>query len=815
MSNSGNTPNQPSPPGENNSAQVIAELLRSAVPPIERNDLGRLARMHSLCESLASAPDFETNPAVHQIAAELVKLLEGLILDEAGAPDAGIELIPRAAAALDAAHRGESVDAAGLVAQMEGALSGDAVTTTAPASVESASTPQPSAPEPVAVVSQPAPRTSTADASASQIEAYVAEPLHLGLEERETLEGFLEESREHLDSIEGALLEVEGDPTDTAKINELFRPFHTIKGIAGFLNLRDINRLTHEVETILDQARKGEHKITSATIDLIFAAIDILTAQIAAIREYMAAPSGDAVPQPNIVEIMVRLRTVSSGGQPPESSPAADGVTPTRTGEILVAEGATEPEVVDLALEKQEQPTEQRKVGEILVDMGTVTRKQVGKALSKQVAAKESPGKAVEQAIRVDTRKLDILVDAVGELVIAQTMVNLNTAVTTNEKLTRDVSQVTKIVRDVQETAMAMRMVPVGGTFQKMRRLIRDVARKAGKEVELIINGNDTEVDKNVIQQISDPLVHMVRNAVDHGIESAAERLAAGKPEIGQVKLDAYHQGDSIVIEISDDGHGLDREKLIAKGIERGLISPDDQLSDQQVFALVLQPGFSTAAEVTDISGRGVGMDVVKRNIEQLRGKIEIESELGKGSTFRIRLPLTLAIIDGMLLGVGNERLIFPTILIEQSLRPEPSQITTVQNRGEMIQVRGELSPLIQLGELFGYCGHLDPCEAIVVIALCGDRKIGLVVNELIGQQQVVIKALGERFKKVNGISGAAILGDGRVGLILEPTGLLALYNETHGPSDGITTANTTGDNDSDLISETNAAAAEPAVALT
>jgi two-component system chemotaxis sensor kinase CheA len=245
---------------------------------------------------------------------------------------------------------------------------------------------------------------------------------------------------------------------------------------------------------------------------------------------------------------------------------------------------------------------------------------------------------------------------------------------------------------------------------------------------------------------------------------------------MGNVYLDAYHQGDSIVIGIRDDGRGLDREKLLAKGIERGLVTPDEQLSDQQVFALIMQAGFSTAEQITDISGRGVGMDVVKRNIEALRGKIEIISEKGTGTTINVRIPLTLAIIDGMLVRVGTERLIIPTILIEQSLRPQPEQITTVQRRGEMLRVRGELCPLVQLGQLFGYSERCDPAETLVVIAHSEGVKIGLVVDELIGQQQVVVKSLSEGFKRVRGVSGAAILGDGRVGLILEPTGLLELH---------------------------------------
>ncbi|MBU0639186.1 MAG: chemotaxis protein CheA [Planctomycetes bacterium] len=781
---------------------ALSGLTEATSTPLDQNDLGRLARMHTWCQTLSEAAVAAGKPGkspVCTLSGELTTLLEAIILGEAQHTSDGLAVMPEAIIVLRGLFQGQETDIAALVQRIRnavrGAPAGNAEDAAAPAlsAVEPPATPEPAAataPPPAEDCTRPPPAAAetfeaegvnepAANAQAAETEAYVSEPLILDLSEREHLEGFLDESREHLDAIEGALLEVEQDPADASKINELFRPFHTIKGIAGFLNLRDINRLTHEVETILDMARKNELEITSATIDLVFAAIDILTSQIAAIREYLPAPTGEAVPQPEVASIIGRLRQVAAGNPPPPVEKAARAALAQKTGEILVAQGATEPEVVDFALDRQELPQEQRKVGEILVDMGNVSRKQVGKALVEQQARREVAGKAaVDQSIRVDTAKLDVLVDAVGELVIAQTMVSLNETIRgADEKLTRDVSQVSKIVRDVQETAMAMRMVPIGHTFQKMRRLVRDVSHKAGKEVELIITGEETELDKTVIQQISDPLVHMVRNAVDHGIEPPAERRARGKPEVGTVHLNAYHQGDSIVIDIRDDGGGLDRDVLIAKGIERGVISAEDQLSDQQAYALIMAPGFSTARQVTDISGRGVGMDVVKRNIEQLRGKIEIASEKGKGSTFSIRLPLTLAIIDGMLVRVGQERVIIPTILIEQSLRPKRKQITTVQRRGEMLQVRGELCPLIQLGGLFGYSECIDPCQALVVIAHCDGCKIGLVVDGLIGQQQVVIKSLAERFKHVKGISGAAILGDGRVGLILEPSGLLALHS--------------------------------------
>jgi two-component system chemotaxis sensor kinase CheA len=379
--------------------------------------------------------------------------------------------------------------------------------------------------------------------------------------------------------------------------------------------------------------------------------------------------------------------------------------------------------------------------------------------------------------VRIDTAKLDALVDLVGELVIAQTLISSNAVVQRDPKLARDAGQVSKIVRDVQEIAMAMRMIPVKGTFQKMVRLVRDLSRKADKQVELVISGEETELDKNVIQQIGDPLVHMVRNAVDHGIESPSARRAAGKPEGGRVWLNAFHHSGDIVVEIRDDGKGLDPAVLIAKAIEKGIIRPDEELTDEQAFQLIFAPGFSTAAVVTDISGRGVGMDVVKRNIEQLRGKIEIESRKGEGTRFLIRLPLTLAIIDGMLVRIGAERFIIPTTAIEQTLRPVPEQITTVQNRGEVLRTRKELIPVIQLGEMYRLTGRIDPTTAMVVIAQTDRGPVGVVVEELIGQQQVVIKSLGEQFQRLRGITGAAILGDGRVGLILDASGVRSAWD--------------------------------------
>jgi two-component system chemotaxis sensor kinase CheA len=322
-------------------------------------------------------------------------------------------------------------------------------------------------------------------------------------------------------------------------------------------------------------------------------------------------------------------------------------------------------------------------------------------------------------------------------------------------------------------------MVPIASTFQKMGRVARDISHKNGKQIDFVIEGEETELDKNVIQEISDPLMHMVRNAVDHGLESPEERAATGKPAKGLVKLNAYHQGGNIVIEVQDDGKGLDRDRLLKKGIEKGLVDPTAQLTDQQIFQLILAPGFSTAEKVTDISGRGVGMDVVKRNIENLRGKLDIHSVKGKGTTFIIRLPLTLAVIDGMVVRAGTQKFILPTLLIHQALVPERQQVNSVQGRGQLLNLRGQLYTLISLGNIFNIDDAAsDPTEGMVVIVQTESGPLGIILDELVGQQQVVIKSLGESFRHVQGISGGAILGDGTIGLILEPTGLLERYQQ-------------------------------------
>ncbi len=746
--------------------------LSAAVQTVDQYDLSGLAQMHTWCEQLVEAAN-AAHPEMSPQAKQLASTLEDIILSVTSDPGAAIRGIAEQVEQLSGLLSGEGVTDFSqlsdeqLSAQLADMFDQAADPSTAPAAEDKAASEAPvdatatqeaseAAGEKTGGTGAATPSGGNA-ADSGNPPAYVPEPLFIDPTEVEFVGAFIEEAGEHIASIETALLEVEQTPGDTDKINELFRPFHTIKGMAGFLNLRDVNCLTHEVETLLDQGRRGERTMSPGIIDIVFSVIDKLKAQIASIGGYVGNPTGEPVPQPSVAEMIEHLRGVVAGTINPDDGQTSSGEAEARAAAEAPSAPATS--------ETSEAPASG----------------SAGSAPSGLGGAAKAAATLGEQSVRIDTEKLDALVDMVGELVIAQTLITANEKIADDPRLSKDAGQVSKIVRDVQEVAMSMRMIPIKSTFQKMARLVRDLSRKAGKQVELTISGEETELDKNVIQQIGDPLVHMVRNAVDHGIETPEVREGAGKSAVGRIHLNAYHHGGNIVIEISDDGKGLDPEALVKKALEKGIIQPDDKLTDEQAYHLVFAPGFSTAAQITDISGRGVGMDVVKRNIEQLRGRVEIQSQKGKGSVFTIRLPLTLAIIDGMLVRLGEERFIIATTAIEQALRPTPGQITTVQQRGEVLQVRGRLIPLVQFGQMFGMSPRLDPCSAMVVIAHSDRGQIGLMVEELIGQQQVVIKSLGEGFRELQGVSGAAILGDGRVGLILDASGIFSAYEAWRG----------------------------------
>jgi len=399
----------------------------------------------------------------------------------------------------------------------------------------------------------------------------------------------------------------------------------------------------------------------------------------------------------------------------------------------------------------------------------------------KSASAKKANSGA--SSVRVDTGKIDSLINMVGELVITQSMLGLLGEDFSMDKLPRlreGLGQLERHTRELQESVMQIRMLPISFTFSRFPRLVHDLSQKLGKKIELKLSGENTELDKTVIEKIGDPLVHLVRNSVDHGIELPDERVQAGKTETGTVHLSAEHRGGNIVIEITDDGKGLARDKILGKAIDRGLVKEDDNLTDKQIYELIFQPGFSTAEQVSDVSGRGVGMDVVRRNINELGGSIEIDSEIGKGSTITIRLPLTLAILDGQTVSIGEETYIVPLVSIIESIQVKDNMLNLVAGRGETFKLRDEYLPIVRLHEVFKVenPNATDIHDGIIVVVEAGGSKCGLFVDNLLGQQQVVIKSLEANYGKVEGVSGATILGDGSVALILDIPGMMRLASE-------------------------------------
>jgi two-component system chemotaxis sensor kinase CheA len=377
--------------------------------------------------------------------------------------------------------------------------------------------------------------------------------------------------------------------------------------------------------------------------------------------------------------------------------------------------------------------------------------------------------------VRVNTEKLDVLMDVVGELVIVQSQLieSARPVADDGSPLHRNVIQLGRITKELQHNAMSLRMVPVKPTFQKMERLARDLARDFGKKVTFITSGDETEVDRTVVEEIADPLIHMVRNSMDHGVEPPSERRAKGKTEFGTIELKAYHQGSNIIIELRDDGRGIDPEKILARAVKLKLVAENEPHAREEILNFIFLPGFSTAEKVTAVSGRGVGMDVVKRNIDKLRGKVEIDSEVGRGTIFRIKLPLTMAIIDGLVVRVGAERFILPSTSVQMALRPTKEAFTTVHGRGEVLDHRGRILPLHRLHRRFGIAGAVEtPWEGIVVIMETNGRVSALLVDEMVNKQEVVIKNLGAYLHGLAGVAGGAILGDGNIALILDPASL-------------------------------------------
>lgn len=604
--------------------------------------------------------------------------------------------------------------------------------------------------------------------------------------DQEILADFICESREHLENADLKIMSLETDPGNQESMNAIFRAFHSIKGVAAFLGLEGIRTLAHEVETLLDKVRSGAIKASGGMVDLWLESVDamrkILSALAAASDHHVTAQDAAAWNA-----LLVQVRKAVAGNLPEAHKPAGAGSASAsapgqKLGEILVQSGAVTSEELRATLSAQENGARPGRLGEMLVKEGKASAQEVTQALRSQKSPEESPAAAaaagamaVKETVKVEAERLDRLLDAIGELVIAESMIVQSPELRgkVSPTMLQRLAHLDKITRGLQEMGTSLRMVPIRPVFQKMARLVRDLSKKQGKAIEFATLGDQTELDKTVVEKIGDPLVHMVRNAIDHGIETDPQvRIRAGKPAVATVQLSAFQKGGNICIKLQDDGRGLNREAILAKARENGLIKQDAVLEDRDVWQLIFEPGFSTAKEVTETSGRGVGMDVVKRNVEELRGRIEIQSHSGVGTTFSIWLPLTLAIIDGMIVRLGGDRFIFPTLSILRIVPLVEEEIYSVVGKGEMLKLQDEMIPLIRLHQLYPGFESAGWARLAVIVESEG-KKVGIPVNELLGQQQIVIKALGESFKNIPGLTGGAILSDGNVGMILDVDGLM------------------------------------------
>jgi two-component system, chemotaxis family, sensor kinase CheA len=648
-----------------------------------------------------------------------------------------------------------------------------------------------------------------------------------------TIQMFFEEAADLLREFEAELLRLEQDPRAAGAIDAVFRSVHTLKGISATLGFDAIARFTHELEEILARLRKGELTATAPLITALLQSGDGLRTLVEGAR------TGAAVDAARLDEMLAAVRTGAERPETTEAAaagtsagpelyvitftPPADllgrGLDPTRLldaleqlGEIVeVAPDASRlprldalsPEAAYLGFTCTVRTAQPRSAIEAVFEFVgdptavrieapavTAAPTRVEGAPEAETVRREGPDRRAadgreregwmdQTSIRVSTGKIDRLVNLVGELVVTQAVIAQIVARFTPDRLPQlaeAVTQMDRHARDLEERVMAVRMLPVRTVFGRFPRVVRDLAQAAGKDVVLDMRGEDTELDKSVIEQISDPLMHLIRNAVDHGIEPPTARRRIGKPGTGRVTLRAWQQGGNICLEVSDDGRGIDRERIQSKAVTLGLLAADEVVEDDALLAFIFRPGFSTAERVSEISGRGVGMDVVARNVEALGGSISVHSERDRGTTFRVTLPLTLAILDGQTVRVGGEHYIIPMASVVESVRPIRRQLDTVLASGETFTLREQALPLVRLHRLFRVPTAVeDPTEALLVIVEHDGRRVALLVDELLDQQQVVIKSLEANYQRMEGIAGATILGDGRVTLILDVPGLMTL----------------------------------------
>lgn len=565
---------------------------------------------------------------------------------------------------------------------------------------------------------QPA-SAATPSQSPAPAPAAGAEEENLLENDPEILAEFISDASEHLQTAESSLLALEADPGNQEVLNVIFRAFHSTKGTASFLGLNAIKELAHHAEMLLDHARKKELELKGSFADLALESADTLRSMVVKL-----AQGGKSALPANYAELMKRL------DNPLETAPNAEPQTPAAAPQPQPA--APEAYIATAAIPAA--PAKQTVEAKVAPQSKPAADAFAPAREDKDAGA---GGQLMVPTVRVATDKLDGLINRVGELVIIHAMIAQyeEKLGIRNQGWTSSILQLERITRELQDMSMSLRMVPLKPTFQKMERLVRDVAKKAGKSVQFVTEGEDTEIDRNMVESLNDPLVHMLRNAIDHGLEPAEARRALGKPETGTLVLRAYHGAGNVVIELQDDGRGLNRDKILRKALEKQLVDPNRELSDAEVFKLIFLPGFSTADKVTDISGRGVGLDVVKKNIEQLHGRVEINSAPGQSTQFTLRIPLTLAIIEGMLLQVGERQYILPTLSVQKTFRPVQQDLLTLKEKGEMVRDRQHLYPIFRLHRLFNIANAVeDPTQALLILVEHEGEVCALQADALIGQ---------------------------------------------------------------------------------
>jgi two-component system chemotaxis sensor kinase CheA len=567
----------------------------------------------------------------------------------------------------------------------------------------------------------------------------------------ELLNEFIIENTELANMAESAILDWEKNPDNQELLNTIFRSFHTIKGTASFLNLDCVKDMAHHAESMLARVRDGQENFTTSHADLALKSLDMIKSILE--RMKLSGPGQQIELTLGHEELLEALKNFISNTQ-----------------DLKVNNQSDEP-----VNGKSTKPVIERRVKERRV------RKNGETSADQSFTASQASDQVAESTVRVKIDRLDKLLDTVGELVIAQTMVGQDELIVgrKHHELNKKISQAGKIVRELHDLSLILRMVPLKGTFQKMARLVRDLSQKNGKMVNFITEGDETEIDRNMVDMVADPLVHLIRNAVDHGIETPDERRRIGKPSDGRIYLTAGHAESNIILTVWDDGRGLNRQRIVDKAITRGLTDSAERMTDQEVWQMIFQPGFSTAEKVTEVSGRGVGLDVVRKAVEALRGRIEVQSSEGKGCAFIMKMPLTMAITDGMVVKVGSQRYILPTANIQKAVRPEESDIHTVNQRAEMFSFRDELLPVFRLHRLFDIPdAQTKLISGLLVVISEGPHRCALFVDDLLTQTQVVTKSLGKGINDVSVVAGGAIMGDGTVGLILDAAGIISMAHD-------------------------------------